>query len=93
MQDSSYVETLIAVVDELYIRQAGPFGSIICDEALEEWKNQGRLFHHMHLPNYMEKLLEELPDKKLQVAFIESLQADEEISSHIAISAFLDNYL
>lgn len=92
MQESSYLNKLIAIIDDLYLLQAGPFGSIICEEALEKWKAEERLLHHMHLPVYLEELLKELPDYALKKAFVNELKKQEKIYSHSAVRAFLDSF-
>ncbi len=86
----SYVKDLIKVIDELYLFQAGPFGSIICDDALENWKSRHRLLHPMHLPGYIDELLAELPDAKLQQAFLESLRDHDDIYTNIALKVYID---
>lgn len=90
MTDSDYANKLVAIVDELYIYQAGPIGGLICDEALEKWKAQYGEIHHGQLPIYINQLLAELPEKQ-QRAFIDDLKQNETISSFIALEKYLNS--
>lgn len=89
-QDSAYTEKLITIVDDVYTRHAGPFASIICDDALDKWREKERVLHFMHLPAYIDELISELPDDRLKREFVISLRESEEITSHIALQTYLE---
>lgn len=89
MSMGSYAEKLIAAIDELYLYQAGPLGSLICEETLAHWKMTQKQLQHMQLPTYIEELINELPDDKQKKGFIKDLQQTEPVKSHVPIQQFL----
>lgn len=91
MVTESYIQNLIDAIDELYLYQAGPLGSLICEEALEHWE-ETKVQQHMQLPSYIEELISELPDEKQKTAFIKSLVQTEPIKSHTPIRQYLKKY-
>lgn len=90
--DNLYAKKLADVIQEVYIYQTGPIGGLICEEMFEKWASGQQRQNFNLLPQYIDMLLEELPDDKQKQAFIEGLKEEEAIINIPAISQYLDTF-
>ncbi len=90
MIKSPLTRKLVAIVDDIYLRHAGPVGSFICEEMLDNWRARDASLSYLNLPRYIDDLFRELPDNVLRKRFIEGLLDDRDICLNAAIKTNLD---
>lgn len=65
---------LFEVIDELFISHAGPIAHIICEEAKEQWNEEGNQINFASMAKYIKLLLDELPTDKTKQEFLNSIK-------------------
>lgn len=86
MAQEAPLSELLEIINELYLYQLGPFGSVICEEAEQAWRQKYKNVTAVHLPKYIELLIKEIGSKESLNEYFRDLKAASQLTDIPVIS-------
>lgn len=87
---SNPTDSIIKLIDKIFINQTGPFGQIVCEESLAAWQQSQVEVSNKNIAFYIKLLLTELDQGERQI-FLSELGKHPGIANIIAVKQFLNS--
>lgn len=91
MSREAPLSELLEIVNELYLFQLGPFGSVICEEAEQEWRKKYKNVTAVHIPKYIDLLIKEIESDESRAEYFRDLNAASQLTDVPVIRQYLNN--